>query len=90
MNDDFKDHPVSINEVRAKRTQDATIIKPREVLIDLLRQIDNGLVIETLICCYEYPEDEIGNSISFRQSSKNILLTVGLMEAIKGHLVKPK
>ena len=41
---DFRDTPVSITELRAERTQRADKWTPRDVLIALLRDIDQGKI----------------------------------------------
>ncbi len=38
----YKDHPKSIAEVKADREQDGRLWKPRDALIDMLRNIDAG------------------------------------------------
>lgn len=44
MPDDFKDEPLSIGEIRAAKSADASNWSPREALVSLLRNIDRGEV----------------------------------------------
>lgn len=56
--ENFANVPLSLNELRANKTQKASNWTPRDCLIDLLRRIDKGeLVIENLICSFETPDD---------------------------------
>lgn len=80
---DFKDHPVSITERKSDlATEDSgTLWTPRDVLIKMLRQIDNGEIEpDALIVCYREVK---GDEISYKQSSPSLYLTMGIMEAVK-------
>ncbi len=44
MNDSFADAPVSIAELRADRERDGALWTPRDALVALLREIDQGKV----------------------------------------------
>ena len=56
--DDFKDYPQTIGEIRSDQTQLASDWTPREALIDLLRQIDNGLDVPGIVISYTVKEEE--------------------------------
>lgn len=80
---DFKDHPVSITERKSDLADEnsGTLWTPRDALIRMLRQIDNGEIEpDALIICYR---DVKANEISFKQSSPSLYLTMGIMEAVK-------
>ena len=59
----FKDHPKSLGEVRSDRSQKASDWTPRDALIDVLRQIDNGVDVTSLIVSYK-----TGDNTCFRAS----------------------
>jgi hypothetical protein len=42
--DDFKDHPKSLNEVKADKQDQASLWTVRDALISVLRDIDNGAI----------------------------------------------
>ena len=57
MNDeDFSQHPKTIGELRAAKSDRAKDWTPRDVLIDLLRQVDSGLEIQHMVVVYETPD----------------------------------
>lgn len=45
--EDFGKHPVSLAEVKAEKERDGRLWTPRDVLISLLRDIDNGVISPT-------------------------------------------
>lgn len=51
--DDFSQHPPSITEIRANRSQSCAEWTPRDALIDLLRRIDAGETdVDALVISY--------------------------------------
>lgn len=77
MTDNYSDHPKSIAEIRSDATQDAKDWTPRDVLIDLLRQIDGGeLKPDALLVVYSKP-DEIRPGFSL--SSPSITHTIAMV-----------
>lgn len=42
MSDDYRDEPISLGERRAEKTNSSMDISPREMLVNILRQIDDG------------------------------------------------
>ena len=92
MNDEYKNHPLSITEVKADKAKNGALWTPRDALINLLRDIDNGLNVEMLIIGYRYvdescPHDEA--NYSFCQSTPNLLTTIGLWD-LTGELIKKR
>ena len=85
--DIFKDHPKSIGEIKAEKKGDASLWTARDILIDMLRRIDNGLQVKTCIFCYTYLDDKKDERISFSQSTENALETIGLMNAVAIRIV---
>ena len=70
--DDFSDAPTSIGEVRADRAQRADQWSPREVLIALLRDIDQGKVVPlrlAVIYAVKVADDAGGGTRTFFQVS---------------------
>ena len=55
---EFKNYPVTLGEARSDRSQSAHDWVPRDVLIDILRQIDNGANISSIVVCYRQ-EDRV-------------------------------
>lgn len=82
---DYADHPTSITEERAKRADDAGSWTPRDVLVDLLRAIDNGqLSPDALVVCVRDLEVETGEQNTFFSScSPDPHTTLGILEHIK-------
>jgi hypothetical protein len=59
---DFADYPVSLSERRATKASDCRLWTPRDALVSMLRDIDDGKISpDALICvCREHmPNDEI-------------------------------
>ena len=81
--DDFKDAPKSIAEIKADKTENAGLWKPRDVLISLLREIDSGetKVDIVFIAIGQYiDEDEmVDTKTGFRTSGKNHYEISGLV-----------
>lgn len=51
--EDFSNHPKSISELKAQKTENGREWGPRDVLIDVLRDIDSGKIAPTaMIVCY--------------------------------------
>jgi hypothetical protein len=82
---DFANHPTSITEERAKRSDDAASWTPRDVLVDLLRAIDEGqLSPDALVVCIRDLEVESGEQHTFFSScSPDPHTTLGILEHIK-------
>ena len=59
MSDNFANYPVSTSEVRANREEDCRLWSPRDALISILRDIDEGKVApDALICIYRERGDD--------------------------------
>lgn len=83
-NDSYKDFPQSIGEIKSDKTQDAEHWTPRECLINMLRQIDNGLDVKILVICLQYDEDD---KVKFSQSTYSGIKSVGLLEYCKASII---
>lgn len=92
MTDSFVNHPVSITEARAERGSDGSLWTPRDALISILRDIDEGrLEPSDLVIVMRVPLPEEGPhsyKISRAQSSANLTLCIGLLEEAKHHILR--
>ena len=52
MTESYKDYPLSIAEIKSERSDLSVDWTARDALIDMLRQVDNGLKITTMAICY--------------------------------------
>jgi hypothetical protein len=77
--DSFAGHPQSLGEIRAASGGDSTQWTPREVLIAMLRQIDDGADIDTLIVCYRQTKEDGQKYARFWHSGDDQLVTLGLL-----------
>lgn len=78
----FKEHPISIGEVKSEKDSDGSLWTPRECLIAMLREIDNGLQCDLLVVSYRVKIDGKYRA-RFLQSTKDGLASLGLLEATK-------
>lgn len=84
MDDDFKNHPMTIGELRSEKTQRASDWTPRELLISTLREIDAGNIEADM--CVVVMGKLIANGegeTRVRQSTPSIYATLGLLERAK-------
>lgn len=85
--DTFANAPQSITELRAGKEHNGSLWTPRDALVSLLREIDNGLEVEMMIIGYRYKIDTDGSGYSYTQSTPNVLTAIGLWE-LTGELLK--
>ena len=78
--DNFKDAPPSVTEIKAARSRDGTKWTPRDVLIHLLRDIDNGMKVDALVCFYRVEKDDGKRDTCYTQSSPDNWTLLGLVE----------
>jgi len=82
---DYHDFPRTIGEIRADKSWNAADWSPRDVLINVLRDIDNNTVNPTaLIVCYETSD----RKATYAVSSPFLSVTLGLMTRIKNRLLQ--
>lgn len=89
MSAEFKDHPKSITEARADKYNDGSMWSPRDALIALLREIDNGeIAVEHMVICFDRASEHEGRvtrSVSYRSAGpRSRHEAIGLVEASKG------
>lgn len=86
----FADYPKTFGERRADSSEEnsATVWKPRDALITLLRRIDSGEVnIDALIIAYRIPGNERGtNSAGYLQASPDNYTSVGILQ-MAAHMI---
>jgi hypothetical protein len=81
MSEDYSNYPKSITELKSDKTQQANDWTPRDVLIDMLRKIDNGEVKPNILAiCFREDADTPRISLS----SPDPLITTGMLAHIIG------
>jgi hypothetical protein len=88
---DYKAHPESIAERRAISTGDPTLWTPRDVLINMLREVDGGNFpgLDLLVISYHYTppgSDDDDGRIAYKQAGSSKYASVGLL-ACTQHLM---
>lgn len=78
MTDQFDGYPQSLTEVRANKTRDCADWTPRDALIDLLRKIDEGLVVDSLVISYRTTNDD-GSRTSFNLAAPDLVTGLDVM-----------
>ena len=78
MSNEYHDYPKSLGEVKSGRTMDSADWTPRDCLISMLREIDNGLEVNLLVISLRYKDGNI-QRFRFSQSSNNGVDSVGLL-----------
>lgn len=77
----FAGVPRSLTEARADKTNtnSGTVWTPRDCLIRMLREIDEGQKVDCLVIAYRMPSDTPGiASVSYKQASPNNETSVGV------------
>ncbi len=91
--ENFKDAPQSIGEIRAEKEHRAGAQSPRDTLVSMLRQIDKGEINpEMLIVCYREMSSE-GFPCTFYEAGGgkgDYHIAMGLLEGVKGLLNKDR
>jgi hypothetical protein len=82
MSDDFSNHPKTIGELQRERDQSCDAGKPRDILIEMLRDIDSGKANPTaMVICYR--EDIDGEQWTrFLSACPDALIAQGLLTRI--------
>lgn len=94
MPDDFKDHPQSIAEIKAQRAVDGGLWSPRDALIAVLRDIDDGKVDPSCIfIAYGVITDAPGKptvtDTHFAAAGENNYIVLGIIERAKHKFMDP-
>jgi len=89
--EDFKGHPQSIAEIKADREGDGSLWTPRDALISLLREIDEGRNVSHMVICFDV-EDQTPSGTRRNLSyccagPRSRHEAIGLVEAVKGMML---
>jgi hypothetical protein len=89
MTESYADHPRSLAEIKSEREHDAALWTPRDCLIEMLRKIDSGMKVGSMIICYSREDEEPGKRRAcFTQATPDGLINLGLMSAAAVNLLK--
>lgn len=82
-NESFSDYPQSLNEVRSRRSGNAADWTPRDALIQMLRDIDSGLIQpDALVVSFREKLDQ-GFRTSFSAACPDSGVMLALLEQTK-------
>jgi len=82
MTEDFSNHPNTIGELQRERENSCDVGKPRDILIEMLRDIDSGKANPSaMVICYR--EEIEGEKYSrFLSACPDLLVALGLLARI--------
>lgn len=85
---DFSKEPISIAQIKAEKAGDCSLWGPRDILIDVLRRLDNGNIVPTrMIICYREGEPDDPHT-SYTICGDDVLTHVGMLERVKQLLME--
>ncbi len=77
---DYGNHPVSLTEARAQRSEDSRLWTPRDALISLLRDIDSGEINPDALVTVCRTKDEDGSyRTTFANATPDVHVAMGLL-----------
>lgn len=81
MSENFADHPISIAELRSDKAENAALWGPRDALLSLLREFDQGKhdACDALVIVFRHKTPSGGVVTRFRVSGPDIHVTLGMM-----------
>jgi hypothetical protein len=82
----FAAHPRSLNEHKSDKSRDAADWAPRDALISVLREIDEGLKVDSIAIGYSQIEGANSKSF-FAIAGPNPIITLGTIEMMKAKLL---
>lgn len=87
MNNDNPGWPVTIGELRAKRSGNAADWTPLDCLRDMIRAVENGELNPDglIICLYNETENNCVD-IKFSQAMPNVLMASGTLQRVQNLL----
>jgi hypothetical protein len=89
VTDDFSNYPPSLTEIKSARTNNAADAAPRDVLIEMLRDLDSGKINPTaIVICYASQDPDGVPVAAFRAASPNALLSLGLLTRVSHRLTE--
>lgn len=78
--DNFAGYPPSITEMRANAAQSMMLWTPRDALLSLLREIDEGKVkVDVLVVAFAQVDADGTTRTNFRAAAPNALMAFGVM-----------
>lgn len=90
MTDDFSDHPKTIGELQRERSASCDVGKPRDILIEMLRDIDSGKANPSaLVICYREHIDGLDYS-RFISACPDGLIAQGLLTRVIHRMNEPE
>lgn len=86
--DNFSDAPESLSIARGIRESNASLVKPRDILVEMLRDIDNGVDVELMVISFRFGGEAVGRGkASFMQAGGvGLHDSLGLLERVKHQL----
>ena len=86
---DFSNHPASISELKSNLSNSAADWHPRDVLIKMLRDIDDGIIsADALIVVWKQKTENGREKGGYWNSSPNLTMSVGMLETAKYEILK--
>jgi hypothetical protein len=83
----LSDWPISIGERRALSEDDCSMWTPRELLVQMLRQIDEGSFSpDGIVVCYFWKKDD-GTVTGMKRSKTTVMQAVAMIEMAKYYLL---
>lgn len=87
--ENFVDAPLSIDELRAARTNRSVDMLPRSCLIEILRQIDRGEIEpETLVLAWSSKVEEGHRHSGWTAAGPDMLVQLGLLDLTARKMLK--
>lgn len=92
--DSYKDHPDTIGELRSDKSQNAQDWTPRDALISMLRDIDNGLEVSSMIIGYSTPSKTVDgqrvSDVCYKLASAGTMVALGILAHVQNLILNPK
>lgn len=78
--DDYSKYPKSLTEIKSDKEGNGSLWSPRDVLIDALRDIDNGKINpQALVVVHSEINDNGMTDTKWAQSGPNIIFSIGML-----------
>lgn len=85
--DDFSHYPPTVGELRSGKSSSARDWKPRDALIDVLRDIDSGKIDpKALVVCMRSVNDDGTVRTHYRAATTDHHITVGVVYSALYHI----
>jgi len=80
MPEDFSDHPKTLGQHRAERSQLCCDWEPRDALLELLGRIDRGEIKpDAMVICWRQINPDGSQGGHFLQATPDMMVTLGLL-----------